>query len=70
MKKLVSLFLSLLLCMSILASLPQAVCHAEEPEPIPVTDPTEPGDPIDLPDPNNPPIEPQEFLPDPAEESF
>lgn len=67
MKKIISLFLSLVLCVSMLASLP-AVCHAEEPEPNPVTDPTEPGNPVDPPDPEEPPLEPQEFVPDGEED--
>lgn len=56
MKKLVSMFLSLLLCVSMLASLPQAVCSAEEPEPNPVVDvdPVGPEGPINPEEPEEP----------------
>lgn len=60
MKKIISMFLSLVLCVSMLAALPQAAAHAEEPEPIPITAPVEPIDPTDPTDPE-PPIDPMEM---------
>lgn len=65
MKKIISMFLSMVICLSILLSL-SAVCFAEEPEPEPpvITEPIGPVDPTD-PEPPEPPISPQEIWPDP-----
>lgn len=68
MKKFVSMILCLLLCASMLATLPQAVCNAEEitPDTVVSIDPINPEGPEEP----EPPLQPQEDLPDNPEECF
>jgi hypothetical protein len=57
MKKIVSMFLAIILSVSMLASVAQMPCRADDPDPTPITDPSdpsEPGDPTNPTDPTDP----------------